>query len=439
MGRLARRLVDAGVAVPRLPPAAPAGSSGTTTATVTVVIPVHDRQHGLNTTLAALGTVPVVVVDDASPSPIAAPAAGDTVVTVVRRGRRGGPAAARNSGWRSVDTEVVAFVDADCVPDPGWLEALLPHFDDPSLAAVAPRITAAAPPAAAGPGSRAFLRGRRFRPGVAGAVATYDRLRSPLDMGPLAGPVRTGGRISYVPSTALLIRRRALASVGGFDEGLRFGEDVDLVWRLEAGGWRIRYDPSVHVSHPTRATAAGWLRQRYDYGTSAAPLAARHGQAVAPVRSGLPTLAAWALAACGPPTLAVPAAVAVVAATTLRIRARTGLPVADAARLAVAGHRYAGSAVADALRRTWWPLTAAAGVGGGRRGRRVVLRSAAAALLGARSCGWPGTPASWVALRLADDVAYGTGVWVGVLRARSIAALTPQVVRTAPPQPWQAG
>ncbi len=51
-----------------------------------------------------------------------------------------GPAAARNAGLGQVTTPLVAFVDSDCVPDPHWLEPLLGHFDDPMVAAVAPRI-----------------------------------------------------------------------------------------------------------------------------------------------------------------------------------------------------------------------------------------------------------------------------------------------------------
>ena len=57
-----------------------------------------------------------------------------------------------------------------------------------------------------------------------------------------------------------------------FDPALRYGEDVDLVWRLEAAGWRIRYEPDVVVLHDERDRIA----RRFWYGTSAAPLARRH-------------------------------------------------------------------------------------------------------------------------------------------------------------------
>ena len=82
--------------------------------------------------------------------------------------------------------------------------------------------------------------------------------------------MRPGSRVSYVPTAALLVRRSALDSVaiddaaipapghlagpgplssrGVFDPALRYGEDVDLIWRLHDAGWRVRYEPSVQDS-----------------------------------------------------------------------------------------------------------------------------------------------------------------------------------------------
>ncbi len=57
-----------------------------------------------------------------------------------------GPAGARNAGLAAVHSPLVAFVDSDCVPADGWLGPLLGHFDDPVVAAVAPRIVSAGRP-----------------------------------------------------------------------------------------------------------------------------------------------------------------------------------------------------------------------------------------------------------------------------------------------------
>ncbi len=60
-------------------------------------------------------------------------------------------------------------------------------------------------------------------------------------------------------------------------------EDVDLVWRVLAAGWRVRYEPASVVRHDHRTTLGPWLRRKAYYGTGAALLADRHGSDVAPL------------------------------------------------------------------------------------------------------------------------------------------------------------
>ncbi|HET6795420.1 MAG TPA: mycofactocin biosynthesis glycosyltransferase MftF, partial [Acidimicrobiales bacterium] len=267
--RLARRLVGAGMAHPvpdRTTPPPP----------VTVVVPVRDDAEGLGRLLASLDPVlPVIVVDDGSAD------AGE-VASVARRSHARllrhdaprGPAAARNLGWRAADTPLVAFVDADVdvgtgapagAGSSGWLEALAAHFADPCVAAVAPRV--------------------ETDPGDAPVwLAAYEMGASPLDMGPSPSEVRPGARVPYLPAAAIVVRRSALFAVGGFDESLRLGEDVDLVWRLAATGWSVRYEPSSAVAHRVRGDLGSWMGQRFGYGTSAAALDRRHRRAAPPLR-----------------------------------------------------------------------------------------------------------------------------------------------------------
>ena len=84
------------------------------------------------------------MVDDASANGEAiraeAEAAGARYLRRETQRRSGGGAQRR--AWRRASHELVACVDSDCVPRPGWLDALLPHFADPELDAVAPRIVA---------------------------------------------------------------------------------------------------------------------------------------------------------------------------------------------------------------------------------------------------------------------------------------------------------
>ncbi len=176
---------------------------------VTVVIPVRDRQAELVRCLAGLARMPrVIVVDDCSADPAAiARVASEAGARVLRRMVNGGPGAARNTGLAAADTPLVAFLDSDCVPGPGWLDSLLPHFTDPAVGAVAPRIV---------PDDL----GRTW-------LARYEGASSTLDMGARASIVRPGSRVPYVPGAALVVRRAAAGA--GWVENMWVGEDVDFV------------------------------------------------------------------------------------------------------------------------------------------------------------------------------------------------------------------
>lgn len=403
---LAGRLLDTGLAHPDLPPATGGDD-------VTVVVPVRNRPASLARLLAALradpgtATLPVIVVDDGSAEPVVADGA-----TVLRHETARGPAAARNAGLRAAGTPLVAFLDSDCVPLPGWLDRLRPHLADPRLAMVAPRVV---PLPAARPGW--------FTP--------YEDVASALDMGEQPAAVRPMSAVSYVPSAALLARRTALGA--GFDETMRVAEDVDLVWRLTAAGRRVRYEPAAQVAHEHPATTGEWLRRRAFYGTGAALLAARHGAAVAPLVVSPESVLAWGLMVFGRRSRAAAGGVLTVSTERLARRlARPGeaLPVPFAAGLVLHGTAASGRALSRSVTRHHWPLALAAALTS-RRARRVV---AAVALLDGVVAWWPQRrrvgPIRLVAARRLEDLAYGAGLWAGVIRARDPRALLP----TRPPR-----
>jgi mycofactocin system glycosyltransferase len=406
-GRLARRLVDGGLAHP-----VPAAGEGDV-ADATVVIPVRDRPEALRRCLRALAGHPrVLVVDDGSRDPGAVrDAAAAAGARVLRRADPGGPAAARNAALPHVTTPLVAFLDSDCVPPPGWLGPLVAHLGDPAVAAVAPRV--------------------RGRAGGTTATARWGVARSPLDLGPRPARVVPGTPVAYVPTAALLVRRSVLDD--GFDPGLRHGEDVDLVWRLHDRGLRLRYEPGVVVDHEEPAGVRELLDRRHRYGTSAAPLARRHGRRLAPlVLAPGPAVTAGLLLARRPRVaLLVLAAVGVGAERGLR---GPGVPAGTGARAALraAGSTLEGLSRAGAM----FALPPLLGLAAARRPARAPV---VGLLLGAPAAEWVRArreartagldPLRWILWRLADDAAYGSGVWVGALREREPRALLPRVVR----------
>ncbi|MEO0493143.1 MAG: mycofactocin biosynthesis glycosyltransferase MftF [Actinomycetota bacterium] len=387
---LARRLLDAGSMHPA---AAPAAARDATVVTPVKNDPaVADRPTGGRRT---------IVVDDGSTPPLA-PIDG---VHLLRRDVSGGPGVARTDGLavaRAAGAEFVAFVDADVVGDLEWIERLLGHFDDPAVAAAAPRVVS--------------------EPGDA-TLAAYEQAFSPLDLGGEPSLVAPGRRVSYVPTAALLVRVEAIDDVGGFDPALRYGEDVDLIWRLAATGHTVRYDPSVVVQHRPRASWTDWWRQRRSYGSAAAPLATRHGDAIAPTRAPLEVYGTVAAALVAPLPFVVGAAAGTVAAAQVRVRRALGEHHQPAAVNGAMAHAF-GATVA-AIPRAWMPIAAVAALAGPRPRRRLAAMIAAVAAVEVGQRRPAIDPIRATVIRVADHAAYGVGVWKGIVEERSFTAIRP--------------
>jgi mycofactocin glycosyltransferase len=409
--QLARTLLDATVAHPR-----PAG--GPSHRDVTVVVPVRDNAFGIYRLVMSLRGIKVVVVDDGSSVPVT-PTDFDGArcdVRVIRHERSKGPAAARNTGLAACSTDFVAFLDSDVVPRRGWLEALLGHFCDPAVGLAAPRIV--------GLGQSDQL------------VARYEAVRSSLDLGEREAPVVPYGPVSYVPSAAIICRRAALLEVGGFDETLHSGEDVDLCWRLIESGSRLRYEPIALVAHEHRTQMRDWLGRKAFYGSSAAPLSIRHPDKTAPVVISAWSLLVWLLMAFGS-VFGYLASLVFAGVTTRRMSkamANTDAGKRDVAVLALRGIGAAARQLATAICRHYWPLALLAALISQRCRHAVLIAAVLDGVLdwftSNRAADGDGKPIgllAYLVLKRLDDLAYGAGLWTGVVRERTLRPLKPQI------------
>jgi HAD superfamily hydrolase (TIGR01662 family) len=213
-------------------------------ASTSIVIPTVGRPslRVLLESLAA-GTVPVpgpvIVVDDRADGPVLDEQLGDLDLADLRvlRSGAGGPARARNIGWRHARTPWVSFVDDDVVPDPDWYAALLRDLSD-------------------------------LGPGVAGS---QGRVRVPLPQHrrPTDWERGTAGLATSQWITAdMTYRRTALSAVGGFDERFprAFREDADLGLRITSGQGRI-VRGERWITHPVRP-ADDWASLRQQKGNA---------------------------------------------------------------------------------------------------------------------------------------------------------------------------
>ncbi len=161
--------------------------------------------------------------------------------------------AARNAGIRAATGEILAFTDADCRPQPDWLESLVQPFADPSIGIVAGEIVAL-------PG-KTLLEKYAHRQDILSQKHT------------LAHPF-----CPYGQTANLAIRRQVLQEVGLFRPYLTTGGDADLCWRiLRQTEWKLEFAPQAIAQHRHRSTLRQLQKQWRRYGESNRYLHELHG------------------------------------------------------------------------------------------------------------------------------------------------------------------
>lgn len=208
---------------------------------VSVIIPARDEAPRIGKVVRAVlaqespaGFVEVIVVDDGS-SDATAKVARHAGARVVRRlDSAGNPGAARNAGACVARGGLLVFLDADCTPAPGWLQALLDAHDRGAVA-------------------------------VGGAIEAAPEQGAASRCNHYCGfyhvhPLRRRGVVPNHPPANLSIRRAEFFAAGGFSETMPIADGhEELVWqdRLKSAGHGIQFEPTAIVLHRYRP---GWLQ-----------------------------------------------------------------------------------------------------------------------------------------------------------------------------------
>jgi mycofactocin system glycosyltransferase len=370
---------------------------------ITVVIPAFisnaESHVHLEKLVASLVGLTIIIVDDASPHPVDINGA-----RVLRHDTNKGPAAARTTGIAAVTTTAMACVDVDVIVTSTQIATLAAYVVDSRVGAVAPRITCVDDGTFTG---------------------EFESHHSPLDLGSVPALVRPMSRVSYLPATVLVFNVQSLRAVGGFDDSMRIGEDVDLIWRLIENGIDCRYMPSIECPHRPRLSMRKMLKQRYDYGTSAALLDKRHPRAASPLRAHALLLTAATTVLMGYIYFALILVLPTVAYFVVSLRS-TSIPIGTRSRLAWKGLTSTTRLLARAIMRAWLPLFFLASFVSPRPGVMITLSALVPPIVGILR-NKPSHPVRYFIMRILEDLAYGTGVWVGAVRARSLRCLLPVI------------
>jgi glycosyltransferase involved in cell wall biosynthesis len=223
---------------------------------VSVVIPAHNASDMIGDVVTAvLGQsvdgvdTEVVVVDDRSTDDTAkrATAAGAAVLPFHIEGG-GNPAAARNAGARASRGDPIIFLDADCLPEPGWLAAILTAHDAGEVAVG---------------GSMDLPPGLSYTARCDYYCGWY-----------LVHSRRPAGHVPHHPPPNLSVRRDFFLSSQGFRETPPYSyTNEERFWQAELreAGHRIYFEPKACAYHFNRPGFLNLLKRNYRWAYTAIP------------------------------------------------------------------------------------------------------------------------------------------------------------------------
>jgi glycosyltransferase involved in cell wall biosynthesis len=231
---------------------------------VSVIIPARNEARTIATVIRAVQAqsagvgVEIILVDDGSEDDTAevARAAGAAVLELGSRPEGGNPARARNLGARIAGGDPIVFLDADCTPEPGWLDRLLAAHD----------------------------RGAAV---VGGALDLPKELPITARCDYYCGwyhvhSSRRAGSVPNHPPGNLSVRRNVFASSTGFTEQqpIAYAHE-ELAWQgeVQRSGGQIIFEPRAIVHHYNRPGFGNLLRRNYRWGYSAIESKAATGAA----------------------------------------------------------------------------------------------------------------------------------------------------------------
>jgi GT2 family glycosyltransferase len=222
-----------------------------------VVIPFGSGIAELNEQLAALYSQQfdedweiVVSCNAGIPSSagiLPAPDIPNLILRCVDSSDRRGPSHARNVGWRNGTADAVLFCDADDVVDTNWVASMMRTLE-----------------------SYDFVRGRvEYARLNQNGISLYD----PSENAP--HPTKFH-HLPFGASCALGFHKYVLEKLGGFDESLRSGEDVDLCWRAQYEGYTFGFASGALLHYRLRTKASTLFKQSILYGKGDVALFIKH-------------------------------------------------------------------------------------------------------------------------------------------------------------------
>jgi cellulose synthase/poly-beta-1,6-N-acetylglucosamine synthase-like glycosyltransferase len=158
-----------------------------------------------------------------------------------------------NAALRTVKSKIVGFIDSDAKVEKQWLKKLVTHLNSPKVAGAS--------------GTIATWNDNKLVPRCIGYELSYRYNRLPKE-------------IRRVATMNLILKKRLIEKVVGYDEALSTQYDTDLGIRLAGAGYKIIFDSSAICYHFHRPTLGQYFRQQFEYGQNTWRLYSKHPQLI---------------------------------------------------------------------------------------------------------------------------------------------------------------
>lgn len=179
----------------------------------------------------------LLFIDDGSTDNSAAIAAANGATVIQGSGK--GAGAARNVGWRAATSELIWFVDSDCVATQTALDSLLPHFSDDAVGAA----------------------GGAYDNGCPDSILAC-LIHEEIAARHRAMPVT----VDFLATFNVVYRRSVLDELDGFNERYLRGQDAELSFRTLEAGHQLRFAHDSRVAHFHERKLSAYLRTQYKQG-----------------------------------------------------------------------------------------------------------------------------------------------------------------------------
>jgi len=213
-----------------------------------VIIPAYNSEKTIRQCLEALSSqtagrsdYEIIVVDDGSSDRTAEIAGKYTGVKLVRQ-VNAGPAAARNNGAKLAQGEIILFTDADCIPDPDWIEQmLLPFVKEQDLS-----------------GAKGIYKTRQKELAARFVQIEYQ---DKYDL------LRKLKYIDFVDTYSAGFKRDVFLRFQGYDTSfpVACAEDVELSFRMSNAGLKMVFNPQAVVYHTHPSTWISYFKKKYKF------------------------------------------------------------------------------------------------------------------------------------------------------------------------------